>query len=347
MKINSVATVSRYCAIVIGLAYLSVDYLFSIDSDISYDLGGGFIKAFILAVTTFLISYFLFGKLISERLGVIYKLIRNNRLSVPETFQKLSPDDQLNKTEQDVREWGVKNLKNREKEELLKNYREEFTGNISHELKTPLFSIEGYIHTLLEGAMEDPKLTKKYLNKTANNVDRLTEIIDAMSTISKFDSGQLELNIVEFDIKELVEECIEEIRFLLDSKDSNVVNGGDGFGKVMVFGDRKYMRQVLINLLSNSIRYSDKNATTRVEYSEIGNQRLIEIKDEGVGIEPEHIPYLFDRFYRVDYGRSRKEGGSGIGLAIVKHIMFAHGQQVQVSSEYGKGSNFSFTLRKA
>jgi len=347
MKVSSVALVSRYCALGAAVIYMLIEFIFSFQSEAAFQIGIHIPKAAILALCIFLSSYFFFGKLITQRLGVIYKLIRNNRLSVPEEFEKMSPDDQLNKTEEDVREWGIKRLNNREKEELLKNYRQEFTGSIAHELKTPLFSIEGYVHTLLDGAMQDPSLTKKYLTKAADNVDRLTEIIDAMSTISKFDSGQMELDIVEFDIKALVEECIEEIRFQLESKKSKIENGGNEYSKIMVFGDRKYIRQVLINLLSNSIRYSEKKATTRVEYSEIGDQRLIEVKDEGVGIEAEHLPHVFDRFYRVDYGRSRKEGGSGIGLAIVKHIMIAHGQRVQVSSEYGKGSNFSFTLRKA
>jgi len=347
MKMDSVALVSRYCAFGAAVIYLLIEFVFAFISSSTYQITTYLPKAAILAFFVFLACYYLFGKLITHRLAVIYKLIRNNRLNVPVAFQKMSPDDQLNKTEEDVKEWGVKRLGNREKEEILKNYRQEFTGNIAHELKTPLFSIEGYVHTLLDGAMKDPSLTKKYLSKAADNVDRLTEIIDALSTISKFDSGQLELDIIEFDIKLLVDECIEEIRFLLESKKSKIRNGNDDYSKIMVFGDRKYIRQVLINLLSNSIRYSDKKATTKVEYSVIGDQRLIEVKDEGIGIESEHLPHVFDRFYRVDYGRSRKEGGSGIGLAIVKHIVNAHAQRVQVSSEFGKGSNFSFTLRKA
>jgi len=249
--------------------------------------------------------------------------------------------------EKDVKKWGIKQLGNREKEELLKKYRQEFTGNISHELKTPLFSIEGYVHTLLDGAMNDPGLTKKYLRKTADNIDRLTEIIDALSTISKFESGQLDLEIKEFDIRQLVVECAEELRSLLENKGTNLEIGGDQYTPIMVFGDRRYIRQVLVNLMSNSFRYGRTNGISKVEFSYITGQVLIEVIDDGEGIEAEHLPHLFDRFYRVDSGRSRKEGGSGIGLAIVKHIINAHGQRVQVSSEVGKGSNFSFTLRKA
>jgi len=285
--------------------------------------------------------------MISQRLGVIYKLIRNTRLNVPAEFENKSADEMLDITERDVKEWQVKRLSTKEKEEILTKYRQEFTGNISHELKTPLFSIEGYIHTLLDGAMNDAGLTKKYLRKTADNVDRLSEIIDALSTISKFESGQLDLDIKEFDIRQLVVECVEELRYLIEEKKVIVQIGSDEYTPIMVFGDRQYIRQVLINLISNSVRYSHRDGITKIEFSYITGQCLIEVSDNGIGIEAEHLPYLFDRFYRVDYGRSRKAGGSGIGLAIVKHIINAHGQRVQVSSEYGKGSNFSFTLRKA
>lgn len=347
MKFDKIAIVTRYAAVGIALCYLALDYGYAYFIKLDVPFVHILIRSAIIGLLTFGITFLLLSKLVKERIRVIYKLIRNNRLNVPSEFENKSADQMLDITESDVEKWSIKRLSNREKEELLKKYRQEFTGNISHELKTPLFSVEGYVHTLLDGAMNDPALTKKYLRKTADNVDRLSEIIDAMSTISQFESGQLELEIKEFELRELVQECVEELRHMSKEKKIKVNVGGDEYSKVLVFGDRRYIRQVLINLLSNSIRYGKKNSVTRVEFSEITGQYLIEVIDQGEGIEAEHLPHLFDRFYRVDYGRSRKEGGSGIGLAIVKHIINAHGQRVQVSSEYGRGSNFSFTLRKA
>ena len=347
MKVDTTSLVTRYTALIVASVYILLEYGYSFMTGIDTQLSHIFIRSIIIGFVTFGACYLLLSRLISQRLGVIYKLIRNNRLNVPSEFENKSADEMLDITERDVKEWGITQLSNREKEELLKKYRQEFTGNISHELKTPLFSIEGYVHTLLDGAMYEPALTKKYLRKTADNVDRLSEIIDAMSTISQFESGQLDLEIKEFDIRQLVVECVEDLRYMLEDKKINIDISKDEYTQIMVFGDRRYIRQVLINLISNSVRYGKKNGTNKIEFSEITGQCLVEVIDEGFGIEAEHLPHLFDRFYRVDYGRSRKEGGSGIGLAIVKHIINAHGQRVQVSSEYGKGSNFSFTLRKA
>ncbi len=347
MKVDTTYLVAIYTAISVMVIYIVIDFgcilLIEQDFQILPVIG----RALLIGPLAFGVCYYLLSKLIVQRLSVIYKLIRNNRLNVPSSFENKSPDQMLDITELDVKDWSIERLSNREKEELLKKYRLEFTGNISHELKTPLFNVEGYVHTLLDGAMNDPALTKKYLQKTADNVDRLSQIIDALSTISQFESGQLDLEIKEFDIRGLVVECIEELRYLLDEKKVNVIVGGNEYSKIMVFGDRRYIRQVLINLISNSIRYANKDGETRIGFSDITGQCLVEVVDNGIGIEAEHLPHLFDRFYRVDYGRSRKEGGSGIGLAIVKHIINAHGQRVQVSSEYGTGSNFSFTLRKA
>lgn len=344
MQVHSAEKVARLTAVVSILFTVGVEYLFSYNTVMELDMRILVFKAFIVGLVVYLLLLYLLRLLLTERLGNILKLIRYGRKT---TVNSTTADKMLDEAENEVKEWSENKLKSGEKEQILKNYRQEFTGNISHELKTPLFSIEGYVHTLLDGAMHDPVITKKYLKKTADNVDRLTEILDALSTISQFESGQLVIDRVDFDLKELILSCIEELRYLIEDKKSKVILKKEDTANLKVNGDPKYIRQVLINLISNSVRYGKKKGVVSIEHSHVGKDLLIEVIDDGPGIAEEHLPHLFERFYRVDGGRSRKEGGSGIGLAIVKHVIDAHDQTIHVSSEIGKGSNFKFTLLRA
>lgn len=344
MAIHSAEKVARITAIASTFLMMGIEFLFAYQSSLYMNWQSTLIKSVIVGLFVYLLLLYLLRMLLSARLGNILKLIRVGRKS---GIQATSVDTMLDNAEKEVQEWSQNRLDNVEKEQLLKRYRQEFTGNISHELKTPLFSIEGYVHTLLEGAMHDPVITKKYLKKAADNVDRLTEILDAMSTISQFESGQLILDRVDFNINEVLQDCIEELRYLVEDRKANISLPKGEFLNVKVNADPKYIRQVFINLISNSVRYGKKKGKVCIEYNFVGKDVLIEVIDDGPGIAEEHLPFLFDRFYRVDAGRSRKEGGSGIGLAIVKHILDAHDQSINVSSEVGKGSNFKFTLLRA
>lgn len=231
---------------------------------------------------------------------------------------------------------------------VREEYRKEFMGNVSHELKTPLFTVQGYILTLLDGAMEDAKIRKKYLNRASKGVERLIYIVKDLDMITKLEVGDLRLNIEPFDIVELIQNVYDLFEMKANKKAITLTFDMDYNEPVMVNADRERIQQVLTNLVVNSIKYGREKGTTEVSIENlIKNKVIVRVTDNGEGIETEHIPRLFERFYRVDKSGSRKEGGSGLGLSIVKHIIEAHGEKIYVESEIGVGSEFSFTLEKA
>jgi two-component system, OmpR family, phosphate regulon sensor histidine kinase PhoR len=230
---------------------------------------------------------------------------------------------------------------------VRENYRREFLGNISHELKTPLFTVQGYILTLLEGAMKDKSVRKKYLQRANKGVERLIYIIKDLDMITKLEVGDLNLYEEEFNIIELVQNVFDLLEMKASKKRITLTFDRDYKDSIFVFADRERIQQVLTNLLVNSIKYGVKDGTTEVSIEEfVQNKVLVRITDNGEGIEQEHITRLFERFFRVDRSGSRKEGGSGLGLAIVKHIVEAHNEKMYVESQLGVGSEFSFTLEK-
>lgn len=232
--------------------------------------------------------------------------------------------------------------------EVRENYRKEFMGNISHELKTPLFTVQGYILTLLDGAIKDKKVRKKYLNRASKGVDRLMYIVKDLDMITKLETGDLNLVIDDFDIVEMIENVFDLLEMKAAKKDISMKLQHNYVKPVLVHGDKERIQQVLSNLVVNSIKYGKKNGTISIGLEDANKGHLIiKVIDDGIGIEKEHIPRLFERFFRVDKSGSRKEGGSGLGLSIVKHIIEAHDENLAVQSQFGKGSTFSFTLKKA
>ncbi len=226
----------------------------------------------------------------------------------------------------------------------LEIYRREFLGNVSHELKTPLFNIQGYILTLLDGGMEDPTIYKEYLKRTEKNIERMIAIIQDLETISQFESGALKLNLTNFDIVSLTKDVIDLLEIKAKNKNIKVFCGTGAESVILVNADKERIRQVLINLVDNSIKYNNEGGSTIVHFIVSGSSVQIDVSDNGIGVDPKDIPRLFERFFRVDKSRSREQGGSGLGLAIVKHILEAHGKQIQVKSVPGDGSTFSFRL---
>ncbi len=226
-------------------------------------------------------------------------------------------------------------------------YRKDFMGNVSHELKTPLFTVEGYIHTLLDGAMDDPVILEKYLDRASKGVDRLIYIVQDLDMITKLETGDLNLEYTNFDIVALVQSVFD--LFEMKAMDKNIALTFDMQyqAPIMVNADQERIQQVLSNLIMNSIKYGKEDGTTEVSIENLTkNKVIIRITDNGEGVAQEHIPRLFERFYRVDKSGSRDEGGSGLGLAIVKHIIEAHHERIYVESDYRIGSEFSFTLEK-
>lgn len=227
-------------------------------------------------------------------------------------------------------------------------YRKEFLGNISHELKTPLFTVQGYIDTLVEGAHKDKAIRKKYLARAQKGVERLTYIVNDMDMITKLEVGDMNLAHTDFDIIELIHQIFDQFEMKAAKKKISLVFDMIYTDPIMVHADKERIQQVIANLLVNSIKYGKTNGTTEVAIEDLINNKIIlRVTDNGEGIDKTFIPRLFERFFRVDRTGSRKEGGSGLGLAIVKHIIEAHNERIYVDSELGIGSEFSFTLEKA
>ncbi|MGA9638597.1 sensor histidine kinase [Flavobacterium sp.] len=231
--------------------------------------------------------------------------------------------------------------------QVREEYRREFLGNVSHELKTPLFTVQGYVSTLLDGAMEDPLIRKKYLKRAEKGVERLIYIIEDLDMITKLEVGDLNLEYSEFDIYELIQNVFDLLEIKADIKNITLAFENRPALPNVVKGDKDRIQQVIENLIVNSIKYGKENGTTEVSVVNLTKKKvLVRISDDGGGIEKHHLPRLFERFYRVNKSGSREEGGSGLGLAIVKHIVEAHKEKIYVESEFGIGSEFSFTLEK-
>lgn len=230
---------------------------------------------------------------------------------------------------------------------IREEYRREFLGNVSHELKTPLFTVQGYLLTLLDGAMNDKAIRKKYLQRAEKGVERLIYIVQDLDMITKMEAGDLNVSLSRFNIVETVQNVFDLLEMRADKKGIILMFDAKYLKPVMVYADQEKVQQVLINLIENSIKYGRENGTTEVSIEDLVNNKIIvRVRDNGEGIEAKHIPRLFERFFRVDKSGARSEGGSGLGLAIVKHIIEAHDEKLYVESTYGKGSEFSFTLEK-
>jgi len=231
---------------------------------------------------------------------------------------------------------------------IRENYRREFIGNVSHELKTPLFTVQGYLETLIDGALKDKKIRKKYLERANKGVERLTFIVKDLDMITKLEVGELHLNKEKFDIIELIKSIFDLLEMKALQQQMSLTFDKYYTTNIMVIADRERIQQVLTNLFVNAIKYGKTGGTTEVSVESLLKEKvLVRITDNGKGIEKEEIPRLFERFYRVDKSGSREQGGSGLGLSIVKHILDAHNEKIYVESQYGIGSEFSFTLEKA
>jgi two-component system phosphate regulon sensor histidine kinase PhoR len=247
----------------------------------------------------------------------------------------------------EVDSWEDEKRKEIEQQKSLEQYRREFIGNVSHELKTPLFNIQGYVSTLLDGGLEDPSINREYLKRCEKSVERLVRIIEDLDEISQLESGQIRLNVVRFDIVSLTREVVDMLDIKAEKHGIQIMLNEPG-KSVMVDGDKDKIRQVLTNIIDNSIRYGKREqGRTKITFFDMDENILTEITDDGVGIETQDLPRVFERFYRTDRGRLTAKKGKGLGLAIVKHIIEAHNQTINVRSTIGIGTTFGFTLKKA
>lgn len=300
----------------------------------------------------FFSSYFGFliaiEKFIYSKIKLVYRTIHNLKRNKNSDFKNLSLDtDILNQVREDVIEWDKTNKQEIERLKDMESYRREFVGNVSHELKTPIFNIQGYLLTLLEGGLYDEKINASYLSKANKSVERMIAIIEDLDQITKLESGVIEMNLKKVELIELTKEVVNSVEITAQEKKitTKIINHTDK-PSVLVFADSDKINQVLVNLIINSFKYGKDGGETKIEFFDMDEQILVEVSDNGQGIPEEHHARLFERFYRTDKGRARNAGGSGLGLSIVKHIIEAHEQTINVRSTPEVGSTFSFTLKK-
>ena len=344
MKDPSPKIISFVISLIFSLVFLTLSFFFC-----NYTI----LNNWLIAIVVFLLAFLLLNwitlkivqRFIINKITPIYKTIQNINIS-ESALKDNNPKDIISTAEKDVIDWE----KDRKQEithlKQMEKYRKEYLGNVSHELKTPIFNIQGYILTLLDGGIDDSNVNRMYLERAEKSINRMISIIDDLGIISSLESGELKLEITRFNIINLVEEVFEtqEIR----AKEYNVTlkHTHSSHKPIFVEADRERIYQALNNLVLNSINYGKKNGVTTISFTGIGENIMVEIADNGIGITKQDIPRLFERFYRVDRSRSRNLGGTGLGLAIVKHIIEAHKQTVSLNSKIKKGSTFSFTLKK-
>jgi len=254
--------------------------------------------------------------------------------------------DPIKEMEREVRDWAEDKSSEIEQLRTMERYRKEFLGNVSHELKTPIFNIQGYINTLLDGAWEDQEVLIHFLKKAAKGTDRIASLVEDLEAISQLESGFLTMETEIFDVHDLIHDILDSMDMRAAEKNIQLEFKEGCDIPFIVEADKDRIRQVVINLLVNSIKYGKENGYTKVGLYDMDENILVEVSDNGIGIDEVHLPRLFERFYRVDKSRSRDEGGTGLGLSIVKHIIEAHDQTINVRSTKGVGTTFAFTLKK-
>lgn len=313
--------------------------------------GMGWLYAAILVAVVFLFSFLIIfytvQRFLYRRIKIIYKMIYNTKASKRQEFyyKNILPQKSINELNQDVERWAENYTA--ELDTLKRNevYRKDFLLNLSHELKTPVFAIQGYIDTLLNGALHNEEVNKKFLTNASKNIDRLVNLLDDLDEISKLEMGEQSLFPENFVIQDVIKEVCELLSIKSEEKHIKCFIKKGCEEPVNVYADKQKIKQVLINLIDNAIKYGKYNGEIEGSVYRVDNKNiLIEISDDGAGIAEEHLSRIFERFYRTDQARSRKIGGSGLGLAICKHIIEAHGSTIHVRSKIDVGSSFGFTL---
>jgi two-component system phosphate regulon sensor histidine kinase PhoR len=329
-------------ALAVALALSGVNFYFQHKW---YDVTITFVIGFI---TSYIVFYYLIEKYLYSKIKLIYKLIHNLKLGrdLRDALGESTSVDPIGDVEKEVKDWAREKKVEIEELRRQEKFRKEFLSNISHEFKTPLFAIQGYIEAVLDDEAEDRDMTLQFLKKAQRNVDRLSYLINDLNEISKLETGEIPINFTKFRINDLIKEVFEQLEIRAKQHQIKLVFKQKYDDPVLVRADRDKICQVLINLIDNSFKYGRQGGSTSVSLFELHDQILVEVTDDGAGINEKYLPRLFERFFRIDSSRSREVGGSGLGLAIVKHIIEAHQQTINVRSTEGVGSTFGFTLQK-
>lgn len=300
----------------------------------------------VIFIATYFVVNVVFSRYIEKRINPIFRTIHNISLSQRALRRKINSGEIPADLDNEVEAWTKNQKAEIKKLRQMEKYRKDFLGNVSHEMKTPIFNIQGYVLTLLDGGLEDKRINKLYLQRTEKSINRLITIVEDLESISRLESGELKLRYEKFNIVKLVEEIFETEEMLAKMFSIKLEFDGNYSRSIKVKGDKDRLTEAIGNLIGNSIKYGKNNGKTKVKFTEEGKHIMVEISDNGIGIDQENLPRIFERFYRVDKSRSRDSGGTGLGLSIVKHVIQAHKQTIDVSSIPGKGTVFVFSLEK-
>ncbi len=335
--------VSFLLIIFISILYFVISLIFN---DIKFQLTALALIDFIMFFISYLLFQYVLRIFIYDKIRLIYKTIRNLKLEKDESPDINLSNDIIKEVKEEVEEWSKEHIKEISTLKDQENFRREYIGNISHELKNPIFNIQGYVYSLADGAIEDKKLSEKYLKRTNKNIERIIDILEDLDTISELEITDLKANFIKFDLLQLVNEVIELFIDKASKKNVTIFFRETYAHPIHALGDKNKIKQVFINLIDNAIKYSFEDGKIKISFFDMDKNHLIEITDEGPGITEEDLPRVFERFYRTDKARSRDKGGTGLGLAIVKHIIEAHNQTINVRSTIGVGTSFAFTVKK-
>jgi two-component system phosphate regulon sensor histidine kinase PhoR len=319
------------------LMLLSVNKIFIVISSLS------------ILLIAYLFAHYVIDEFINRKIKLIYKFIYQTKASKREEFyqNKVLPQKNLEEVGEEVLQWA--DQRKAEMDLLVKNeaFRKEFLQNLAHEFKTPVFAIQGYLETLISGAMDNPEVSKKFLNNAHHNTERLINLISDLDEITKLESGKQQLHFQHFVVQDLVNDVFDALMIKTQTKNIKCSIKKGCEQPITVYADKEKIRQVIINLVDNAIKYGNQDGHVEASIYKTDKENvLFEISDDGIGIAEEHLSRIFERFYRTDYGRSRNIGGTGLGLAICKHIIEAHGQLIHVRSTPGVGTTFGFTLSR-
>jgi|TARA_B100002003_G_C14071927_1_gene515725 two-component system phosphate regulon sensor histidine kinase PhoR len=347
LKINSPKNIALLNALVItiisGVAFLIITVSINQINAISIVI----FLAFIFVLSFVFINYSL-NTFFSEKIKVIYKTIGRTGPNPDDMKKDKNKGDVLEIVNQVVLRWSEEKKKEIDELKEMAAYRREFLGNISHEIKTPIFNIQGYVHTLLEGGLKDDSINTKFLKKSVKSINRMIALVEDLEEISKLEVGDLKLKEENFNLHELIKEVVDFMEHKAAENKTTIKISTALPKSTKVRADKERIRQVLINLIDNAIKYGKlENGRIRISFYNFQDNYLVEVRDNGIGISEENIKRVFERFYRTEQSRARDKGGTGLGLAIVKHIIEAHRQTISVRSNLGRGTTFSFTLKTA
>lgn len=331
----------------IGVVFLCFLALFIVDStiiDIPFSLY--IIVMLVVGISSYGLFFLIVRKFINERLKVLYRSIRKGKITSENDFKFKLSEDAIAKAEKETEDWSAEKQKEIIRLQEQAKFRREFLGNLAHELKTPIFSIQGYLLTLLEGGLEDKNVNTMFLERASKATDRMVHLVEDLDQIMKLEVNELPLDTRVFNLKELVKEIFESLEAEAEEK-TITLKFDKQYEPIYVKGDRAKISQVFVNLLRNSIAYGNEGGATTVRLYPVDDSVTIEVSDNGPGIDESSMKRIFERFYRVEKSRNRNDGGSGLGLSIVKHIIEAHQQTIHVRSTEGMGTTFVFTLDSA